>query len=70
MAEVVELAAHERMTVEQCLNHVSRKHAEFTDVLVCGYDKDGDFFTFSSHMSRKDALWLAMLLVDHARGLE
>jgi hypothetical protein len=58
------------MTPTECLDYVRRARADAQDVLVCGYDVDGDFFTFSSHMSRKDALWLAMMLVDYARGLD
>ena len=67
MTDVVEFPTHERMTVEQCLSRVARKHAEFSDVIVCGYDEGGEFFLFSSHMSHKDALWLAMELVEHVR---
>lgn len=67
--KVVDLPVRDNMTVEECLSLCVRRQEDFADVVVLGYGHDGEWFTFSSAMSRKDALWLAMLLVDHARGL-
>jgi hypothetical protein len=33
-----------------------------TDVLIVGYDGDGDLVIRSSRMDRKDALWMAEML--------
>lgn len=38
------------------------------DVLVVGYDGDGDLFVLSSRMERKDALWLSEMLRRYALG--
>lgn len=67
MSNVVKLkGAHSRMTVEQAIN--SAKELELTDVVIAGFDKDGDFCVRSSHMTRKDALWIAEYTKKHAMG--
>lgn len=38
------------------------------DVLVVGYDGDGDLLVRSSRMDRKDALWLSEQLRRYALG--
>ena len=43
-------------TPDQALD--SAKNLNQTDVIIIGYDEDGDFFVRSSRMDRKDALWL------------
>lgn len=39
---------------------------DLQDVLVVGYDGDGDLVIRSSRMDRKDALWLAEMLRRYA----
>lgn len=68
MADLVQLPAHENMTVQECLEMSAREHADLDDVIVAGYNKDGELVIRSSHMSRKDAAWLLMAALDHARG--
>ena len=38
------------------------------DVLIVGYDDDGDLYVRSSRMDRKDALWLSEQLRQYAVG--
>lgn len=40
------------------------------DVLIVGYDGDGQLLVRSSRMDRKDALWLAEQLRDYALNPE
>jgi len=56
------------MTVEQALASVVGE--ALTDVLVVGYDEDGDLYVRSSRMDRKDALWMAEMLKRWALGEE
>ena len=69
---VLTLPAHTNMTVEQCLALSGRESAEdgWQDVMVLAYDKDDKLVVRSSHMSRKDALWMLMAAADHARGID
>jgi hypothetical protein len=72
MAEnVVSLPARDNMTVEECLALSARESVseKWQDVMVLAYDEHGDLVVRSSHMSRKDALWLLVTAADHARGL-
>lgn len=41
---------------------------DFSDVMVIGY-QDGELVVRSSHMSRKDAVWLLLAALDHSRGI-
>ena len=50
------LPAHTNMTVEEALIVSGRD--DLDDVIVIGYDKDGEFVLNSSHISRQEALWL------------
>ena len=43
-------------------------HDNLKDVLVVGYDGDGDLIVRSSRMDRKDALWLSEQLRRYAMG--
>ena len=73
MAEnVLSLPAHSNMTVEQCLALSGRDAAtdDWQDVMVLAYDADGRLVVRSSHMTCKDALWMLMAAVDHARGMD
>lgn len=56
MDKVAFLPASVTMTPEQALD--SAKHLELKDVLVIGYDADGDLLIRSSRMIRRDALWM------------
>lgn len=69
---VLTLPAHDNMTIEQCLALSERESTEdgWQGVMVLAYDRDGDLVVRSSHMSRKDALWMLMAAVDHARGVD
>lgn len=65
-AKVVELGPHCDMTPEEALAVASRKR--WQDVVVCGFDEDGDFVSLSSNMTREEALWMAEHLKLHAMG--
>ena len=69
MADLVMLNPHERMTAEQCLSHCALDHENFQDVMVIGYDHDGELIVRSSAMSRKDAVWMLLAALDEARGI-
>lgn len=59
MGDVVDaFGAHTNMTVQECLEYCSRRHADYSDVLVIGYDADGCLMVRSSAMSRRDANWM------------
>lgn len=70
--KVISLPAHTNMTVEQCLHLSTRESGAdgWQDVMVLAYDEEEKLVVRSSHMSRKDALWLLMAAVDHARGVD
>jgi hypothetical protein len=63
MSKVIRLEASANFTVEQALQDTL--HRELQDVLIIGYDKEGMFFTRSSKMGLKDALWLVKLAEQH-----
>ena len=63
-----QLPASTTMTVEQALASVVGE--ALTDVVVVGYDEDGDLYVRSSRMDRKDALWMAEMLKRWALGEE
>ena len=67
-AALVELGPHNNMTVEQCLEYCRREQGKYEDVLVLAYDEDEKLVIRSSHMLRKDVLWMLMEAVDDARG--
>jgi hypothetical protein len=69
MTKIIQLKAHENMTVEECLEYCRREQADYQDVMVLSYDQDGELLVRSSLMSRKDALWMLMAAMDHARGI-
>ena len=60
---IVRLEASPNFTVEQALQDTL--HRNLQDVLIIGYDQDGMFFSRSSKMGLKDALWLAELAKQH-----
>lgn len=69
-AKIVQLDPHTRMTVKEVLELQARHAEELTDVILVGYDNDGALFIRSSHLSRKDSLWLLMAAVDEIRRPE
>lgn len=56
--KVLFLPASPYLNVEQAVDSLQHRKGDLTDVLIIGYDTDGDFFTRSSHMTRAEALWL------------
>lgn len=68
MADIFMLNPHERMTVQEALEYAAREHAEFEDVMVIAYDKDGELMVRSSAMSRAEAVFMLLAALDHARG--
>lgn len=58
---VVALGPHTRMTVKDCLSLALREADDYEEVLVIAGSKRGTIITRSSEMSRKDALWLAVM---------
>lgn len=68
MSDPIELGPHAKMTVRECLEYCARNHEEFEDVMVIGYDAEGNLNIRTSNMKRKDALWLLMLGIDYTRG--
>lgn len=67
-AKVIELGAHENMTVTECLDLCRREAGGYQDVMVLAYGPDGDLVVRSSAMDRKDALWMLTAAVQHATG--
>lgn len=61
MNNVLAFPATTTMTPEQALHSALKfsKDTGLQDVLIVGYDVDGDLFVRSSRMDRKDALWMA-----------
>ncbi len=55
-ADVFQLSAHTKMTPEQALSYCITEQLQ--DVIIIGYDTDGEFVVRSSAMDRKEALWL------------
>ena len=55
--KVIELPASVNYTAAQALH--SALKANLTDVLVLGYDEDGDLFVRSSKMTRAEGLFMA-----------
>ncbi len=70
MKTVVAFPASVTFTPEQALLSVLEfaRNDNLQDVLIVGYDADGDLLVRSSRMDRKDALWLAEQLRLHALG--
>lgn len=63
--KLIEMNAHTNMSPNEVLQKVQREG--LTEVVVMGYDKDGDLVIRSSKgMSRKDVLWYAKILEESA----
>lgn len=54
--KVIELPASTNYTAEQALH--SALKADLIDVMVIGYDEDGDLFIRSSKMTRAEGLFM------------
>jgi len=67
---ITRLPASSSMLPEQALEHARAQQAShgMESVLVVGYYADGDFFSYSSRMTRAEALWLLEDARDWARG--
>lgn len=65
---VTRLKASTSFTPKQALEHALGRLEEdgIQDVVIAGYWDDDEFFTFSSGITRKDALWIAEALKDWA----
>ena len=63
-----ELLPHERMTPEQCLGREARHAKEYSDVLIVGYNTDGELVLRSSQMTRERAHFLAAQAMRWANG--
>ena len=61
------LGAHARMTVSQALDLA--KSRGLKEVLIIGTDEAGEIVIYSSHMARRDALWLAEQSRLHSLGI-
>ena len=70
MSNVRELPASTTMTPKQALLSALgfAENDNLTEVVIVGYDKDGDLLVRSSRMNRESALWLAEMLRQHALG--
>lgn len=70
VSNVRELPASTTMTPKQALLSALgfAENDNLTEVVIVGYDKDGDLLVRSSRMNRESALWLAEMLRQHALG--
>jgi len=68
MSNLLAFPPSETFTVGQALDSASAMRESLTEVLIVGFDTDGDLYVRSSRMDRKDALWLSELLRQYATG--
>lgn len=70
MSNVRDLPASTTMTPKQALLSALgfAENDNLTEVVIVGYDKDGDLLVRSSRMNREGALWLAEMLRQHVLG--
>lgn len=63
---VIALPASDTFTPEMAINHVAGlcQAKTIQDILIVGYDSDGDLIIFSSRMNRADAVFL----LEQAKG--
>jgi len=61
MTNLIRLPPTTTMTAEQALQSalVDAESKHLTDVLICGYDSDGDLYIRSSRMTCSEAMFLA-----------
>jgi hypothetical protein len=62
MTNLVRLPPTTTMTAEQALQSalVDAEDKHLTDVLICGYDKDGDLYIRSSRLTCAESMFLCM----------
>jgi hypothetical protein len=65
--KVFRMPASTTYTAEQALH--SALNDDLDDVLIAGYDKDGDLIVRSSRLTRAEALFLAVKMLRWAEGL-
>jgi hypothetical protein len=70
MNNVTTLPAHERMSPQEALDYASNCLREngCQEVVISGFYESGEFFVFSSGVTRKSGLWLSEQLRLHALG--
>ena len=56
--KIVRLPPTTTFTVEQALNSALQDAGNMEDVIIVGYNKDGELFVRSSAMDRKLSLWI------------
>ena len=66
-AQIIQLDPHENMSVNDCINYVSRNRDDYRDILVLGYDSDGDLVVRSSHMNLAEACFMFMKAIDYVK---
>jgi hypothetical protein len=61
MTNLLRLPPTTTMTAEQALQSalVDAEEKHLTDVLICGYDKDGDLYIRSSRLTCAEAMFMA-----------
>jgi len=69
MSNLIQLSPHTNMTAEECLSICLRGVEDLEDVIVVGYNTEGDLVVRSSVMTRAEATFMLMKAVDHARGV-
>lgn len=62
MTLVYHLQPTTTMTVEQALASVVKEQDQLSDVLIVGYNLEGELYVRSSRLDRAKALWLAKML--------
>lgn len=62
-AKVIPFPATNTMNVGQALDH--QRQDDLQEVLILGFDKNGEFVLRSSRMNKKDGLWLIELARNH-----
>ncbi len=67
MSNVKMIGASDKMTPEQALKYVLQE-GDLEDVLIVGYDKDGELVIRSSAMTREQALFMSVKAQEHAMG--
>lgn len=67
-AEVIELGAHDRMTVEEAFAAAARE--PWDQVIIVGFHigRPNDLVVRSSGMTREDAMWITKHLELHCLG--
>ena len=72
MTKLVQLQPHERMTVKEALTQSLREAElnDLTDVVIIGYDSEGDLVIRNSHMTKGEANWLLDKAKMHALNIK